>query len=918
MKTVVTDAEGRFFVPFLTPGAYSARVELGGFRPVERQKIDVRLGQRVELVFAMVIGDLTEVVEVTGASPIVDVTSTTVGATLDSDALSRIPMGRTFTDALYVAPGVSSGGGTGQANPSIGGGSGLENNYVLDGVNITNAGYGAVGSYSTTFKTLGNAISFDFIKEIQVKTAGFDAEFGQASGGVVNVITKSGTNQLDGSLFGYFRPQGLEGDYTTVETINGTVNTVDTQSNELGFTVGGPILRDRLFGFLAANPQWETRTLVAPPDFPLAALGEVARERQTRSYAGKATWQATPLHRVDASFFGDPSKGDVGPQRDNALLRVDTAGFSELAKYGGHNQSVRYDGISSEHWLIEGSFGRATTSLEEVPSVNQPSVTDRTVTPNIQSGGIGFYEVGNDGKNQQWQVKSTHIFGDHQVRFGVLYEDISYDQLVQRTGPTITIATGEQTATGASVEILPDPAFGQIYRVTRANLTNVRETTQQYLTFFAQDTWRVGNNLTFKPGVRYEQQELVGNLKSHKWSGNWAPRLGLVWDPSGSGRMKVFGNYGWFFAKIPNDLAARALSADATVARADYFDANLTQPIPEGLLAGGQIRHLILGGTSAADIDPDSKSMHKTEWLAGMEYELVQGLNLSLRYINRTLTNVIEDMGTASLSLYLLNQADTVEFFISNPRDGFPATVNGIGSFEKPLHTYNAIEFAADKRFADNWAVQASYRWSKLNGTYEGYFRNDNGQSDPGISSLYDVPPNDPTYIPVVVEQFGGRGDINFLGRVGKGPLPNDRTHQGKIYGNYQFDMGLNLGLGAFLSSGRPLTAFAAHPAFANAGEIPEGPRGSGIQTVDGFKTRTPVEYSFDLHAGYGLPVGGYRIRVMADIFNLFNTQRPGDYDNYTEVSFLSPNPDFGQPSRGSISTYQTPRQIRVGVKFEF
>ena len=104
------------------------------------------------------------------------------------------------------------------------------------------------------------------------------------------------------------------------------MNTVDTRSREVGFTVGGPIVRNRLFGFAAANPQWETRTLVAPPDFPLAALREVARERQTRSYAGKVTWQASSQHRVDASVFGDPSSGDNGPQRDNALLRVDTAG----------------------------------------------------------------------------------------------------------------------------------------------------------------------------------------------------------------------------------------------------------------------------------------------------------------------------------------------------------------------------------------------------------------------------------------------------------------------------------------------------------------------------------------------------------------------------------------------------------------
>ena len=104
----------------------------------------------------------------------------------------------------------------GHANPSIAGGSGLENSYVVDGVNITNGGYGALGSYSIVFGSLGNGMPFDFIQQAQVKTGGYQAEYGQSSGGVVNVITKSGTNKLRGSLFGYLRPEGLESSYDQV------------------------------------------------------------------------------------------------------------------------------------------------------------------------------------------------------------------------------------------------------------------------------------------------------------------------------------------------------------------------------------------------------------------------------------------------------------------------------------------------------------------------------------------------------------------------------------------------------------------------------------------------------------------------------------------------------------------------------
>jgi hypothetical protein len=201
-KTFVTDGQGRFFAPYLTPGTYSVRVELTGFSPVEQKDITVHLGQRLELTgLVLKVGGLQEVVEVVGAAPVVDISSTTVGGVLDADTLKRVPVGRNFTDALYLIPGVSSSGGVGRANPSMAGSSGLDNNYVVDGVNITNTGYGGIGSYSIVFGSLGTGVTGDFVKETQVKTAGFEAEYGQSTGGVVNVLTQSGTNNIHGSLF---------------------------------------------------------------------------------------------------------------------------------------------------------------------------------------------------------------------------------------------------------------------------------------------------------------------------------------------------------------------------------------------------------------------------------------------------------------------------------------------------------------------------------------------------------------------------------------------------------------------------------------------------------------------------------------------------------------------------------------------
>ena len=922
-RTFTTDAEGAFFAPFLTPGMYEVKVELQGFRTLDRQNIEVRLGQRVDLTLPLQVGPLTESVTVSGAAPIVDRSSTTTGAVLDSEMLQRIPIGRRFSDTLYIAPGVSSGGQVGEANPSVSGGSGLENLYVVDGVNITNAGYGALGSYSIVFGSLGNGVPFDFVKETQVKTGGYEAEFGQSTGGVVNVVTKSGgEHAATAARSATSVPSSFESCYDQVTTVNGTVNVTQTRSGRCGRSRPAA----RLFRTASSSSARSIRsgrrtTYIAPEGFPLRSLGDVNQDRRIIAYAAKGTWQIAPAHRLDASFFGDPAVGDNGPQRYTALLRTDTSGFSKLDQYGGHNQTVRYEGALTATWLLEGSFARAKNTIVEIPSVNDPSIVDNTVTPQVRSGGIGFFEVGNSGVNWQYQAKATNVIRRHNLRYGVVYENIDYANTINRTGPTFTLPDGTQTTTGAQIDINPDPTFGQIFRVIRANTSNVRDTNQHYLNLFVQDTWNIGNRLTINPGVRYERQNLTGTLADLTLDSNWAPRIGATYDPTGRGTMKIYGNWGFYYSKVPNDLAARALSSDAGVSRADYFDLDLTQPVPEGVLALGTTQHFLQQGVTADIIDPNVKSSYVNEAVAGFEFEPLPGMNLGVRYIHRDIPRVLEDVQPFPVVAGDLGipGAATADYTLTNPGPD-TVTAGDLGaSFEKAIHRYNAVEFTADKRFADRWALQASYRYSRLRGTFEGFFRDDNGQSDPGITSLFDFPTNDPSYSAIGVPQFGYRGDVRFLGALGEGPLPLDRPHQVKVYGNYEFPFALNVGGGFSFSSGKPLTALAAHPVYGNSGEIPEGPRGSGFETIDGFRTRTRPQYTAAVHADYRLKISNaQRVVLLADVFNLFNQQRAVDYDPDTQTSFPVLNPDFGQPSRANLAQLQTPRQLRLGVRFEF
>jgi hypothetical protein len=433
--------------------------------------------------------------------------------------------------------------------------------------------------------------------------------------------------------------------------------------------------------------------------------------------------------------------------------------------------------------------------------------------------------------------------------------------------------------------------------------------------------------VTINPGLRYEQETMSGTIiKDWTLKNNWAPRIGATFDVTGDGKTKVYGNYGRYYARIPNDLAARALSADDGFTRGDYFDAALTRVVPEGTLAAGVTRHFILAGVGADTIDPEAKLTYSNEYVFGLDREIMRNTTFGVRYIYRNMPQVLEDIANCPMVAYELAQTSSicssVEYILTNPSSDIPVApgTEFLGAhFDDPVHKYSSLEFTLNRR-GSNWSTMTSYRYSQLRGNFEGFYRDDNGQSDPGISSLYDFPTNDPSYAPF----YAGlnAGDIRYLGDP-DGILPLDRPHQVKLYGNYAWNWGFNLGGGLNLSSGKPLTPMAANPNYGSDGEIPTAPRGSGIQTVDGFMKRTPFESQFDIQASYAVRMAGERrVTFLADVFNLFNQKRVTSYSQNTQQDNNVTDPDFGKPIStifaGNPPQFQAPLNMRVGVRFEF
>jgi hypothetical protein len=249
--------------------------------------------------------------------------------------------------------------------------------------------------------------------------------------------------------------------------------------------------------------------------------------------------------------------------------------------------------------------------------------------------------------------------------------------------------------------------------------------------------------------------------------------------------------------------------------------------------------------------------------------------------------------------------------YAANGQNGQPAGGPGgdgvADGFPDPVRTYRAVEIELNKRFSNGWQLLGNWRIAKLRGNFEGHFRNDNGQTDPAISSLFDF----------TAGEFGLLGDQFAIG-----PLNTDRRHIANIYGSYafgersfaKFAKGLNLGLGIRMETGVPLSEYLAHPVYLNAGEIPLGGRGS--------LGRTPFFARLDLHADYVFSLSeGVKLTLIGDFFNVTNNQRVRLSDQFRETTAGQLNPDFGKPfaQAGALPIgYHLPFNARLGLKLQF
>ena len=620
-RTGTTNDSGIFRVENLEPGTYTVRVEQTGFKSAVANNVTVNVGRESTLNLKLEAGEITATVDVTATVGGIDQQSTSTGQNLNDQLFQNIPVQRQVSSLFYLSPGATDSINGGRDNPSIAGGSALDNLYVADGVNITNSAFGGVGTFSRSYGALGTGINTSFIKEVQVKTGGFEPQYGQSLGGIVNIITQSGGNAYHGSIYGFARPSAFEATRSQADDFrtNKQGKLLHEENYDVGADLGGyvPGLRDKLFFFGSFNPTIRREIVqgVQGNEADIAAgngsivnsglfnqRGEFARRYRTLNYAGKLDWVINPSHQITFSIFGDPTKTNLS---SFAFLNIDNTSADSILDYGTRNWSTRYNGSLSPTWTLNSSFSQGRSTFNETGFANLNNIAIRTpidsIRGNYNAVGRGFFEP-TESTNWKWDVNTAKIWnlwGQHNIGVGYTYQRSLYSGSRERSGPRFAIPGTNAIGTPADELGIPDFAIGQQFNVqfrlrsqpgcTLCPLFDVRgtpvpvslqvfrgefgppdfDTRANYNAGYVQDTWRVNRFVTVLAGLRAEQERLIGspnsvtgNRYAYSFTGQYAPRLGVTVDPTGNGNIKVYYNYGRFFEFLPLDAAERALSQE--------------------------------------------------------------------------------------------------------------------------------------------------------------------------------------------------------------------------------------------------------------------------------------------------------------------------------------------------------------------
>ena len=849
-KGTVTNKYGDFYTYKVPAGIYEVRISHIGKQTIIFQNVVIQLGKKTALgnvILPPVSKELSEII-ISSSKPIIDPSSTSHALNLEEKVYQYLPVQRNYKSLMSLSPlATESFYGDGI---NLSGSTGWENTYYIDGINVTDPMRGISGTN----------LPYNFIKEIEIISGGYEAQYGKSIGGVANVITHQGGNKFHGQVFGFFTDQSFAGDYK-IGTAKKRIK--DFATYDFGISMGGPIVSDELWYFAAYSPNFKDQNVDIP------GVGIYKDKTRSHIFAGKLTWQVNPSTNFVLTVLGDPTTQErVENQLGVSIPTIRKASNPEPylgdVTTGGYNLSLRANHIINNNFYVDAMISYSDTKFKDVASsqygLTEPFYMDFTDLANFTvSGGYGRQRE-NHIKRYSAKINGTYFLGSHILKLGIEYEDNYVDDLtINKAG-----LDGE----------LPNPIMlqsGPLYIGWWAE-KNVT-VNNRIPSFYIQDSWSLTQRLRLNGGIRWDGQFLVGSdgKVAQKILTQWQPRVGFAYNFGENNNQKVYASFGRYYEQLPLIMTSAYFSNDISLQ-------NFYQLDPRSGSTPYGVNNI---SSSIQPEDDDLIGQHFDEFTIGYERIIYDQYILGIKGIYRNLREVVED---ADKFIGNFDGQDIYQRILGNPGRG---QLNFLPKFTRE---YSALQITFQKpRGIFNFLI--SYVLSRNYGNYPGLFDSDMIYPDANLGNL--------------------NRSIQLVNATGL--LPNDRTHIVKLFGSYNFDFGLTTGTSFILSSGTPLNEYGPLPPNDGSNIIFHSKRGTAGRTSTIWDWNIRFSYNIDSFSNW---YNG--LKIIVDIFHLFSQREVVIQGQHKYIADdgqgnLQINESYLNPE-----VYQNPTTIRLGVELRF
>jgi hypothetical protein len=946
-REIVTGPNGSYSASQMVPGHYRISAQLSGFKGLNRRGISLTVGVTTTLDLVLEVGAVAETVTVTAESPLVDVTSAEVGGHITAEELTDLPAGnRSYMAFVGTVPGAQFVPTTGFLNDTMlaNGQPAAANNVMFDGAgNVDDLRGSNVGGQARTAN--------EAVQEVQVLTNQFDAEFGRASGAVINAVTKSGTNQFKGSVFDFFTGRSVTAkDYFT--RVNG-LDKPQVSKQEWGATIGGPIVRNKLHFFASVERlvqrRNQSKTYPTRSEFSFSTTDDVSAWntlwRIDHQVTPNNTWAFRWL-RESAPQFNvlDGGRDTVQSNDDETDLDQTLVGTWTTVVSNTKVNTIRA-GLTKEQTTHSNQLLRALKPEYATCTVcPRQMIQDQALLPPILAY-LSFNAQADDtmdfSLDDAYTLEDTFSWfipdkaGRHDTKFGARYTDVWI------SNPNNSNANGTYSFGSDRPFNAADPGtYPERFSIRVPGALDY-ELKSRVWELYAQDKWAMKGGLSLSLGVRYDLEIIpideTGNplfsdpARYPVDKNNVAPRLGFVWNPDGAGKSVVRGGYGIFYDRtllgtVDNFLFDTKYSstftatfpqnaADPNPARGQFPTepvlntptvSQLTPAVRSFLAAQfptGSVRRNT--GTVTWD-DPDRRQPYFHQITAGYEREVLPGLSVSADYVRMLGRDLFFNPNLNVGTRRNTSRTGTIDFF-----DPFGILNRSLSPGETPYvgtvrllttkygySNYDSLNLSVEKRYAHRWSIRGAYALGYSRGVTAG--QTDTPQLQVGTNLHLDE-----YYAPAGV----------------------DRRHSAVISGRMEIPKARGVTLSGVLRmlSGTPFTIQDTNIDADQNGILFDplpagtynGTSSDSLQNVTNRGGRNgargPGFMQLDLRAGYRARLGSRRtLDTFVEVFNMTNhanfTNPSGDRRNTAD--FLRLN--------SLVATSGLPRQAQLGLRLGF